>query len=85
MQSSRADEHANITSQVTPGHALSGGHLPFYFNKDAVNFAALDYLINFTGKVIAMSSLKSTSSLTVIPLIPLLSILGWRWSHSKVC
>ena len=51
METDCADEHARIASHVTPGHALSVGHSPFYFNNDAINFATLDYLIHFTEKV----------------------------------
>ena len=51
MQPEHSDEHVHIVSYVTPGHALSMGHPPFYFGPDAINFAALDSLVNFTGKV----------------------------------
>ena len=51
MQPAHIDEHEQLVSHVTPGHALSSGQAPFFLSRDAVNFAALDYLVGFTGKV----------------------------------
>ena len=51
MQADHAAEYKSIASHVSPGHALSMRPLPFYFNNDAVNMAALDYLISFMEKV----------------------------------
>ena len=51
MQAEHADEYADVASHMTPGHALTLGFPLFYLNNDAVNMAALDYLVNFTEKV----------------------------------
>ena len=51
MQAAHVDEHEQLASHVTPGHALSVGQPPFFLSRDAVNFAALDYLVGLTGKV----------------------------------
>ena len=51
MQLAHIDEHEQLASHVTPGHALSIGQAPFFLSRDAVNFAALDYLVGLTGKV----------------------------------
>lgn len=51
MQMKHVDDHVDIAGHLTPCHALTTGPSPFYFNSDAVNFAALDHLINFTSKV----------------------------------
>ena len=51
MQTDRADEHMHVAGHVTPCHALTTGHSPFYFNSDAINYAALDHLISFTKTV----------------------------------
>ena len=51
MQAAHADEHEQLVSHVSPGHALSVRQPPFFLSRDAVNFAALDYLIGLTGKV----------------------------------
>ena len=58
MKPEHADEHLHVASHVTPSHALRVGHSPFYFNDDAVNCAALDNLINFTGKVRVLMDYK---------------------------
>ena len=51
MQPAQSDEHAHIASHVTPGHALTNSHPPFFLNPEALNFAALDYLTDFITKV----------------------------------
>ena len=51
MQVAHIDEHEQLASHVTPGHALSFGQAPFFLSRDAVNFAALDYLVGLAGKV----------------------------------
>ena len=51
MQSAHIDEHEQLASHVSPGHALSIGLPPFFLSRDAVNFAALDYLVGLTGMV----------------------------------
>ena len=51
MQAAHVDEHEQIASHVAPGHALLSGQPPFFLSRDAVNFAALDYLVGFAGKV----------------------------------
>ena len=51
MQLAHIDEHEQLASHVTPGHALSVGQPLFFLSRDAVNFAALDYLVGLTGKV----------------------------------
>ena len=51
LQPAHIDEHKQLASHVTPGHVLSSGQNPFFLSRDAVNFAALDYLVGFTGKV----------------------------------
>ena len=51
MQADHVDEHEQLASHVTPSHALSSGQSPFFLSRDALNFAALDYLIGLTGKV----------------------------------
>ena len=51
MQLAHIDEHEQLASHVTPGHALSVGQPPFFLSRDAVNFASLDYLVGLTGKV----------------------------------
>ena len=56
MQSAHIDEHEQLASHVTPGHALSSGQPPFFLSSDAVNFATLDYLVGLTGKVVHLNS-----------------------------
>ena len=51
MQAAHVDEHAQIARHVTPGLALSSGQPPFFLSRDAINYAALDYLVGLTGKV----------------------------------
>lgn len=51
MQLAHIDEHEQLASHVTPGHALSVGQPPFFLSRDAINFASLDYLVGLTGKV----------------------------------
>ena len=51
MQPAQSDEHIHIASHVTPGHALTSSHPPFFLNPEALNFAALNYLTDFIAKV----------------------------------
>ncbi len=51
MQVAHIDEHEQLASHVSPGHALSIEQSPFFLSRDAVNFAALDCLVGLTGKV----------------------------------
>lgn len=51
MQLKHKDEHNHIASFVLPSRAVAACHHPFYMNPDALNFAMLDCLVNFTGKV----------------------------------
>ncbi len=45
------DEHAHLTSHMTPGHALSAMEPPYFLGKDGLDFAALDFLTGFVKKV----------------------------------
>lgn len=51
MDSSRLDEHAHIASHMIPGHALPSQDPPYFLTREAVDFAALDYLTGFIRKV----------------------------------
>ncbi len=51
MQPRHTDECDHIASLVLPGHAVAACYHQFYLNANALNFAMLDNLVNFTGKV----------------------------------
>lgn len=41
----------DIVTHISPGHAITSTDPPYHLNLDALNFAALDLLVGFTGKV----------------------------------
>ena len=52
MQPGNTEEFSRTASHLLPGHSLFSSSLdPFYFSPNAVHFAALDTLIDFTSKV----------------------------------
>jgi len=51
MQPVHKAEHMDIVTHVSPGHAITSTDPPYHLNLDALNFAALDLLVGFTGKV----------------------------------
>lgn len=51
MLAAHKAEHMDIATHVCPGHAITSSDPPYHLNLDALNFAALDLLVGFTGKV----------------------------------
>ena len=51
LRSTNSEELSHIASHILPGYILSSPSPPFYLGPQAVNYAALDYLIDFTSKV----------------------------------
>lgn len=70
LQPANMVEFTHMASHLLPGHALFSSSLhPFYFSPNAVHFAALDSLADFTNKVRAPTFIVFTSLFPCFPLI----------------